>query len=164
MRAGYRVPTACRRAVSGSISLPFRGSFRLSLTVLVHYRSRGSIQPWRVAPPDSDEVSRVSSYLGTETREPRVLRLPAYHRLWGVVPDPSAEPLVCNSPALSAQGPVSIPQHRSRNGCGLTRERFRLFPFRSPLLREWIFLSFPPVTEMFHFAGFAPPTYVFSRR
>ena len=29
--------------VSGSISLPFRGSFHLSLTVLVHYRSSGSI-------------------------------------------------------------------------------------------------------------------------
>ena len=32
-------PTACRHAVSDSISLPFRGSFHLSLTVLVHYRS-----------------------------------------------------------------------------------------------------------------------------
>ena len=30
---------ACKRTVSGSISLPFRGSFRLSLAVLVHYRS-----------------------------------------------------------------------------------------------------------------------------
>ena len=32
-------PTFCRHAVSGSISLPFRGSFHLSLTVLVRYRS-----------------------------------------------------------------------------------------------------------------------------
>ena len=30
---------------------------------------------------------------------------------------------------------------------------FRLFPLRSPLLRESIFLSFPPVTKMFQFAG-----------
>ena len=36
-------PTVCMHAVSGSISLPFRGSFRLSLTVLVHYRSTTSI-------------------------------------------------------------------------------------------------------------------------
>src|SRR4029078_7060477 len=36
-------PTACRHTVSGSISLPLRGSFHLSLTVLVHYRSPGSI-------------------------------------------------------------------------------------------------------------------------
>ena len=36
-------PTVCRHTVSGSISLPFRGAFHLSLTVLVHYRSLGSI-------------------------------------------------------------------------------------------------------------------------
>ena len=34
----HSAPTACRRTVSGSISLPSRGSFHLSLTVLVHYR------------------------------------------------------------------------------------------------------------------------------
>ena len=33
----------CKRTVSGSISLPSRGSFHLSLTVLVHYRSPRSI-------------------------------------------------------------------------------------------------------------------------
>jgi len=31
-------PTACRSIVSGSISLPSRGAFHLSLTVLLHYR------------------------------------------------------------------------------------------------------------------------------
>ena len=35
--------TACKYTVSGSISLPFWGTFHLSLTVLVHYRSLGSI-------------------------------------------------------------------------------------------------------------------------
>ena len=38
-----RAPTACKHTVSGSISLPSRGAFHLSLTVLVHYRSPGSI-------------------------------------------------------------------------------------------------------------------------
>src|SRR6202012_1917809 len=32
-------PTPCTHTISGSISLPFRGSFNLSLTVLVLYRS-----------------------------------------------------------------------------------------------------------------------------
>ena len=36
--------------------------------------------------------------------------------------------------------------------------RFGLFPFRSPLLRESIFLSFPRGTEMVHFPRFASPT------
>ncbi len=31
---------------------------------------------------------------------------------------------------------------------------FRLFPFRSPLLRESRLLSLPPGTEMFHFPGY----------
>src|ERR1700712_2232119 len=35
--------TACMHTVSGTISLPSRGTFHLSLTVLVHYRSSGSI-------------------------------------------------------------------------------------------------------------------------
>ena len=38
-----RSPIACRLTVSCSISLPFRGSFHLSLAVLVHYRSYRSI-------------------------------------------------------------------------------------------------------------------------
>ena len=38
-----RTPIACKLMVSCSISLPSRGSFHLSLAVLVHYRSRRSI-------------------------------------------------------------------------------------------------------------------------
>ena len=34
---------ACKHKVSGSLSLPSRGSFHLSFTVLLHYRSSGSI-------------------------------------------------------------------------------------------------------------------------
>src|SRR5215212_7104440 len=57
-------PTACRHTVSGSVSLAARRSFHLSLTVLVHYRSRTSIQPWRVVPPGSDGIPRVPPYSG----------------------------------------------------------------------------------------------------
>ena len=35
--------SACKHRVSGSLSLPFRGAFHLSLTVLFLYRSLGSI-------------------------------------------------------------------------------------------------------------------------
>ena len=57
-------PTARGRAVSGAVSLPSRGAFHLSLTVLVRYRSQESTQPWRVVPPDSRRVSRVRRYSG----------------------------------------------------------------------------------------------------
>ena len=40
-------------------------------------------------------------------------------------------------------------------GIGLVR-------VRSPLLTESRLISFPPVTEMFQFTGFAYATYVFS--
>ena len=40
-------------------------------------------------------------------------------------------------------------QHRQ----ALTLIRFGLFPLRSPLLGEYLTVSFPPGTEMFHFPG-----------
>src|ERR1700712_5408241 len=40
---------------------------------------------------------------------------------------------------------------------GLTPCRFGLFPFRSPLLRELLLLSFPVGTEMFQFPTFPLP-------
>ena len=61
-------PTPCKHTVSGTISLPFRGTFHLSLTVLVRYRSPRSIQPWRVVPPGSVGPSLVPTYSGTPDR------------------------------------------------------------------------------------------------
>ena len=40
--------------------------------------------------------------------------------------------------------------------------RFGLIRFRSPLLTESHSLSFPPLTEMFHFSGFALPGLFYS--
>ena len=41
------------------------------------------------------------------------------------------------------------------------RERFGLFPLRSPLLGESRLISFPSGTEMFHFPEFASGDYLF---
>ena len=57
-------PTARGRTVSGAVSLPSRGAFHLSLTVLVHYRSQGRVQAWMVVHPASDRVSRARPYSG----------------------------------------------------------------------------------------------------
>ena len=56
--------SACKHKVSGTISLPSRGSFHLSLTVLLHYRSSGSILTWRVVPPASHRIPRARRYSG----------------------------------------------------------------------------------------------------
>ncbi len=60
-------PTDCRHTVSGTLSLPSRGTFHPSLTVLVHYRSPGSIQPYQVVLADSHGISRAPRYSGTPT-------------------------------------------------------------------------------------------------
>src|SRR5215208_5078853 len=60
-----RALTDCRHTVSGTLSLPSRGTFHLSLTVLVRYRSPGSIQAYRVVPADSQQIPRARCYSGT---------------------------------------------------------------------------------------------------
>ena len=61
---------------------PNRGSFHLSLAVLVHYRSQMSIEPWKMVLPDSHRVSRVPWYLGAWSRKANTFRLQDYHLLW----------------------------------------------------------------------------------
>jgi hypothetical protein len=62
--------TACRHMVSGTLSLPSRGTFHPSLTVLVHYRSPGSIQPYQAVLADSHGIPRAPRYSGTPTTAP----------------------------------------------------------------------------------------------
>src|SRR5699024_4513438 len=81
-----RASTTCRHTVSGSISLPFRGAFHLSLTVLVHYRLLGRIQPWQMVLPDSDGISRVPPYSGY-TPERIFCRVQGCYLLWRIFPD-----------------------------------------------------------------------------
>ena len=57
-------PTVRGRMISGSFHSLRKGSFHLSLTVLVRYRSADSIQPCGMGSTDSDGVSRVPPYLG----------------------------------------------------------------------------------------------------
>ena len=56
--------SACKHKVSGTLSLPSRGAFHLSLTVLLLYRSSGSILAWRVVPPASHGIPRAPRYSG----------------------------------------------------------------------------------------------------
>ena len=88
----------------------------------------------------------VSRATRVPARPPSEFRIRGYHPLWPAFPDCSATPpddLYCRP---------HYPKHLNLSA------RFRLLPFRSPLLRESLLLSFPPGTEMFHFPGFAPNT------
>ena len=134
-RARGTLPQLCGRTISGLFHSARSGSFRLSLAVLVRYRSSGSVQPWRVVPPDSDGVSRAPPYSGCR-RAGSGLRLRGFHPLWRDFP--------VASPVLSRA------VFRSRNP-GKQASRFGLVRFRSPLLTRSRLMSLPQGTEMFHF-------------
>ena len=74
-------PTVCRHMVSGTISLPSRGTFHHSLTVLIRYRSTGSIQAYQVVLADSHGISRAPCYSGTFTKRRNALQLRDSHPL-----------------------------------------------------------------------------------
>jgi hypothetical protein len=75
---------------------------------------------------------------------PDSFRLRVCHALWIPFPENSTNYRIGNS---TVAGPTT-PDTPKCNGFGL-------FRFRSPLLSESRFLSFPPGTEMVHFPGFA---------
>src|SRR6476660_5583137 len=89
-----------------------------------------------MVPRCSDKITRVSSYSSLLIGS--CFRVQGYHLLWPDFPDCSA-----STHRITTTG---------------------LVPVRSPLLRESRLISFPPVTEMFQFTGFAPYTYEFSAR
>ena len=65
---------------------PVRSSFHLSLTVLVHYRSLSSIQPYQMVLADSHRISPVPWYSGY-CQVVILFRLQDYHLLWFSFPE-----------------------------------------------------------------------------
>ena len=57
-------PTACRRMVSGTFSLPCKGCFSPFPHGTCSLSVSARIQPWRMVPPDSRRVPRAPRYSG----------------------------------------------------------------------------------------------------
>src|SRR5438270_2651672 len=127
---GYLVPegsrqhplTACRHSVSGTVSLPFRGAFHLSLTVLVHYRSPRvfSLGRWSAQIPTEFHVFRGTwehpmevAHLSPTGLSPAVAGLSRTVRLDG--------DLV--TPCPPGRGDQGVPRPRDGNACRLSRRR-----------------------------------------
>ena len=92
-----RAPTLCRHKVSGSISLPFRGSFHLSFTVLVHYRSHilFSLRTWSSWIHTGFHVSDATYEYVAPARE--IFQIQGYNLLWLTFPDHfSVFPMECH--------------------------------------------------------------------
>src|ERR1700754_2885598 len=79
--------TDCKRTVSGTLSLPSRGTFHHSLTVLIRYRSMRSIQAYRVVPADSQQIPRARCYSGILRQQATCFRLRGSHPLRQAIPD-----------------------------------------------------------------------------
>ena len=111
-----------------------------------------------MVPAGSDRVSRVRPYSGTRQGRDQGFAYGTF-ALCGrpfqafllprsfVTPPPP-----CSAVKPSPTTPTRLELHL------ITPGRFGLFPFRSPLLRESRFLSFPPGTKMFQFPGLPLPT------
>ena len=85
---------------------PRRGAFHLSLTVLVHYRLPGSIQPCETVLTDSRRVPRVPRYSGFRSGKTEPFRIRGYHPLRRAVPGASATILFCNFPTVPENCPI----------------------------------------------------------
>jgi hypothetical protein len=110
-----------------------------------------------VVPADSDRVSRARPYSGSCPGRPNAFAYRAFtfcgasfHSLRlaldFVTPPPAGRRMRTGPTTLARQRPPPITSHE-----------FGLIPFRSPLLRESRFLSFPRATKMFQFARLPPP-------
>ena len=144
--------TACRPTVSGTISLPSRGTFHLSLTVLVRYRSPTTYLALRGGPRGFTPAFTAPALLGMTSRSSLSFAYGALTLCGAPFQSASTRERVCNCvgrlvPSLDAPTTPNWQGHQA-----LPPARFRLIPFRSPLLRESLLLSVPRATEMFQFA------------
>ena len=116
------------------------GLFHLSFTVLVRYRSHGNIQPYRMVPADSRRIPRVPRYSGYRYAE--------FRFMYRII-------TVCGqlSKYFVSRFQYNVAVLQPRNA--LRRQRFGLFPVRSPLLGDHSFIFLPTGTKMFQFPALA---------
>ena len=104
----YRALTACRSIVSGSLSLPSRGAFHLSLTVLCAIGSCRvfSLGGWSPQIPTGFHVSRRTQ---VRTSLPSGFRLRGFHPLCLTVPSHSANPWLSSALSVRPTTPLMSP-------------------------------------------------------
>ena len=144
-------------AVSGTFSLPSPGYF----SPFPHGTSPLSVArkylALRGGPRRFTRDFTCPVLLGNIIGSPAGFRLPGCYRLRLRFPADSTISRICNFltvPTNRQMRPTTPVWQRRRP---ITPHRFGLFPFRSPLLRESLLLSFPRGTEMFQFPRFPHP-------
>ena len=109
-----------------------------------------------MVPPDSQQISRARCYLGSPPGDTGFSRT-------GLSPSTVQFPklillttMFYHSSSRWQPQQVGPTTPHTQPLPGITRTRFSLFRFRSPLLTESRLLSLPAGTEMFHFPAFPP--------
>jgi hypothetical protein len=154
--SGGHAPTACRHTVSGTISRPLTGvlfTFPSRYWSTIGHQGVFRLRRW------SSQIH--TRFLGPRAtwdpaRESRRFRLRGYHPLRRRFPAPSATRAIYHSPPGQQPRLGGPATPATQHLLAITRDRFGLFPFRSPLLRESRLLSLPVGTEMFHFPTLPP--------
>ena len=131
--------TACKRPVSGTISLPSRGTFHHSLTVL--------------STIGHQEVFRQPSGLGRFTQDSTSPVLLGHHprhaptsSAYGGIthyatPSQTIQLPASHAPGLRQKTNRTAPQPRTRNPCRVSHAHgLTIIRFRSPLLTEYLLL------------------------
>src|SRR5229473_4683188 len=150
-------PTACRHTVSGTISRPLTGAlftFPSRYLFTIGHQGVFRLRRWSSRIHTGFHGPRAT---WDDARESLRFRLQGYHPLCRRFPTSSATLTISYSlpdQQLRLSDPATPNAQRLP---AMTRARFGLFPFRSPLLRESRLLSLPVGTEMFHFPTFPPP-------
>ena len=138
-------PTACRRMVSGTISLPSSGFF----SPFPHGTRTLSVSREYLALPDGPGGFTQGSTC------PALLRIPVCPATLRLR---SCHPLRRRFPAASPRVASAMARSYYPGGAQKDTPRFGLFPVRSPLLGESLLFSLPGGTKMFQFPPFASAT------
>ena len=134
-------PTACRRLVSGTVSLPSSGCF----SPFPHGTGTLSVPREYLALPDGP------GGFAQDYSCPALLRIPLGRISLRVR---NCHPLWLNFPEHSPRDQRATARSYYPSGAS-PHLRFGLFPGRSPLLGESLLFALPPGTKMFQFPGFA---------
>jgi hypothetical protein len=153
----WNAPTACRHTVSGTISRPLTGvlfTFPSRYWFTIGHQGVFRLRGW--SPRIHTEFHGLRA-TWDNARESHGFRIRGYHPLCRRFPTSSATQTICNSLLKRQLQPGGPSTPHTQRLPAITRMRFGLFPFRSPLLRESRLLSLPAGTEMFHFPALPSP-------
>ena len=163
MSEDHSPPTACKHAVSGTISLPSQGFF----SPFPHGTSSLSVASEYLALPDGPgrfpQGSTCPAVLRSHWKEDCNFGYGAFTLYGGpfqVLLLSLSFPRLTSTTDSSLNRPSGL-LWSCNPALSLRIARFRLFRFRSPLLSESRLFSLPSGTEMVHFPEFARSPYVF---